>query len=716
MTLRIPGLLLSILATLSLGAALSAASALAAAPVAHPTAVPAKVTPYRASLPPSAGSLHARLTGSNGPQPCTGPGTISAAQTYYGFGYLSNQIAQAYQLTPFYQAGDEGQGQTIALLELEPNSANDIAAYQGCYQTNTTVNYIPIDGGVNGSGVDTTDPGSGEAALDIEQIIGLAPRATIDVYQAPNTTTGIVDAYQAMVNNPAVTIISTSWGACEAGNPLPTLEAPIFSTAAANSISTFAAAGDSGSTDCGTSALAVDDPASQPNVTGVGGTSLPNLTAVDQQFAWNSSSMSQGATGGGFSALWSEPTWQQAAAAASQTSAAAAGELSCPVAASGGYCRGVPDVSADADPYTGYIIYLTQNVTDPSTGTTSPQLTATPWGGTSAAAPLWAAMTALVNASAACNGHNLGPLNPLLYPVAVKGMAGLTNITSGNNDYTVDNPTAYFTAHQGFSPVTGLGTPLGAPLARSLCAEADTLTLKTPSSEASGYGQPVDLASISATDAQGHALSYSASGLPPGLSINPQTGVITGTPTANAEAEARVTVTAADNGATQTHIISWTVTGAPAVVAPAAPPLPPTSAPTATGGQQPGGTGQHGGQGHRHHSPAHVIRMIRRFRGGRISVTLTITTRRGHRHLLIRYAIHAPHSHSRRLKSVELLLRPSKRRSRHGQHADRFVILRRNHASRGRLSLTLTSKLARRGFALELRYSSAHPYTLTLPS
>ena len=684
----------AILALLSLLG--NVAPALASAPAAHPTAEPAKVVPYPATeVAPSRARAHANLA-TTGPQPCTGPGTISAAQSYYGFGYLANQIAQAYQLTGFYQQSDEGQGQTIALLELEPNSATDIDAYQGCYQTHTTVNYIPVDGGVNGNGADTTDPGTGEAALDIEQIIGLAPQATIDVYQAPNTVNGILDAYQAMVNNPAVTIISTSWGACETNNPLPALEAPIFAEAANQEISTFAASGDSGSTDCGTSALAVDDPASQPDVTGVGGTTLPNLSSLSQQFAWNGSSMSAGVTGGGFSAIWTEPSWQQAAAAPAQTGAAAAGELSCPAAATGGYCRGVPDVSADADPYTGYIIYLTQNVTDPQTGTSSPQLTATPWGGTSAAAPLWAAMTALINASPACNGHDLGPLNPLLYQASVKGMPGLTNITSGNNDDTADNPTTYFTARQGFSPVTGLGTPVAAPLARSLCAQADTLTLNAPASESSSYGQPVNVTAISASDAQGHALTYSASGLPAGLSIDPATGAITGTPNANANASVRLTATAADNGATQTRIIAWTVTGAPAAST--------TSTPTGTTPPATTGGGGQGGGGKT--TPVRVIHITRRLDGHTVRVTLTITTRRGRRHLLVAYRDRAVHS-KQRLERVDLILLPRR-------HA-RALVIGRPRAATGRLSVSLSAAEVRRGIGLALQYSSGPQDVIALP-
>ena len=695
------------LVAITLSAAFGAAPALASGPAAHATAEPADVTPYPAAVAPSRARVHANLAAASGPQPCTGPGTISAAQTYYGFGYLANQIAQAYQLTPFYQEGDEGQGQTIALLELEPNSANDIAAYQGCYQTHATVNYIPVDGGINGDATaDTTDPGSGEAALDIEQIVGLAPRATIDVYQAPNNVAGILDAYQAMVSNPAVTIISTSWGACEAGNPLATLEAPIFATAAQHSISTFAAAGDSGSTDCGTSALAVDDPASQPDVTGVGGTTLPNLAALSQQFAWNGSSISAGVTGGGFSALWAEPSWQQAAAAQAQTSAAASGELSCPAAAGGGFCRGVPDISADADPYTGYIIYLTENVTDPQTHTTSPELTATPWGGTSAAAPLWAAMTALINASPACNRHDLGALNPLLYQVAVKGMPGMTDVTAGNNDNTADNPTAYFTAGRGFSPVTGLGTPVAAPLARSLCAQSDTLTLEAPASESSGYGQPVDVTAIAGSDAQGHTLAYSATGLPAGLAIDPASGAITGTPTANANASVRVTVTAADNGATQTRVIAWTVTGAPTTTATS--PAPPSTTTGTTGG------GQGDGGATSKPTPVRVIHLTRRARGHTIRMTLTITTRDGRRQLRVNYSAPAGRS-KQRLEAVELVLRPGAYIATRRGRRPRPVVLQRAHAATGRLTVALTPARVSRGITIALQYASGPQNLIALP-
>ena len=109
-----------------------------------------------------------------GPQPCP---TASGVRRRAGV-YTADQLASAYNFSGLYRAGDEGAGVTVALVEFEPNLPSDISAYQACYGTNTNVNYIPVDGGA-GSG-----PGSGEAAVDIEDIIGLAPKATIDVFQA----------------------------------------------------------------------------------------------------------------------------------------------------------------------------------------------------------------------------------------------------------------------------------------------------------------------------------------------------------------------------------------------------------------------------------------------------------------------------------------------------------------------------------------------------
>ncbi|HEY2654304.1 MAG TPA: protease pro-enzyme activation domain-containing protein, partial [Solirubrobacteraceae bacterium] len=215
------------------------------------------ITPHPLGLASERGSVvtpHAEANvATGGPQPCTAAGN----------GNTADKIASAYDFSPLYAAGDKGAGQTIAILELEPNTTSDIAAYQSCYGTNTSVNYVSVDG------FNQTGPGTGEAALDIEQVIGLAPLATIDVYQAPNTNQSLIDDYTAMVNNSSVNVISTSWGSCEANaSTLTQTENTLFMQAAAEGKSVFAASGDNGSVDddapaCTGTALSVDDPASQ---------------------------------------------------------------------------------------------------------------------------------------------------------------------------------------------------------------------------------------------------------------------------------------------------------------------------------------------------------------------------------------------------------------------------------------------------------------------
>ena len=174
-----------------------------------------------------------------GPQPCSTAVTDAPDND----AYTADQIASAYNFSSLYGAGDEGAGITVALFELEPDLTSDIAAYQSCYGTSATVNYIEEDGGA-GSGA-----GSGEAALDIEDIIGLAPLATIDVYQAPNSGTGLIDNYTAIVDKDTAQVVSTSWGLCEseAGSPILSEEATLFEQAATQGQSVFAAAGDDGS-------------------------------------------------------------------------------------------------------------------------------------------------------------------------------------------------------------------------------------------------------------------------------------------------------------------------------------------------------------------------------------------------------------------------------------------------------------------------------------
>jgi subtilase family serine protease len=476
-----------------------------------------------------------------GPQPCSAASSDGSAND----AYTADQLASAYRFSSLYGAGDLGAGQTVALFELEPNLTSDISAYQSCYGTSATVTYLKEDGGA-GSGA-----GEGEAALDIEDVIGLAPKAAIDVYQAPNSDTGLIDDYTAIVDNDAVKVVSTSWGECEpdSSSTIINEENTLFQQAATEGQAIFAASGDDGSTACGNSTVAADDPASQPYVTGVGGTTLSALGPPPTQTVWNESSNFSGAGGGGISSSHTMPSYQSGAPSSLGVINANSSGTPCK-APSGSYCREVPDVSADADPYGGYVIYYDGGWT--------------PIGGTSAAAPLWAAFMALVNASPSCNGTPVGFANPVLYLAAASAYSSdFTDITSGNNDYTPDGYRGgLYPARTGFDEASGLGTPIGSTLPAAMCnggsSGGNTVTVTNPGSETSTVGSKVSL-QIHATDsASGQTLTYSATGLPAGLSIKASTGLISGKP--KTAGTYSVTVTATDTtGASGSASFTWVV-------------------------------------------------------------------------------------------------------------------------------------------------------------
>ena len=399
-----------------------------------------------------------------GPQPCPAAQTAAAPND----AYTADQIASAYRFSSEYEAGDEGAGQTVALYELEPFSSSDISAYQSCYGTSASVSTVKVDGGA-GSGA-----GSGEAALDIEDVIGLAPKASFVVYEGPNTSTGAYDTYQKIVSNDTAKVISTSWGLCEPdqGSSAASAENTLFQEAATQGQSIFAAAGDSGSEDCydpinGSfdESLEVDDPASQPYVTGVGGTTLSALGPPPTQVVWDGDTPSNECSdgpcggGGGISTLWRMPSYQSGAPARLNVINSNSSASPCSSSSGSGDCREVPDVSADADPFTGYLIYYGGGWTG--------------IGGTSAAAPTWAAFTALVNASSACGGKPIGFANPVLYEAAASSYASdFSDITTSNNDILNANNGLY-PAGAGYDMASGLGTPIGSTLPGTLCATAE---------------------------------------------------------------------------------------------------------------------------------------------------------------------------------------------------------------------------------------------------
>jgi hypothetical protein len=499
-----------------------------------------------------------------GPQPCAAASSTASQDG----AYTADQIASAYGFSGLYAAGDQGQGQTIAEYELEPNDPNDIAAYQSCYGTHASISYVEVDGGA-GSG-----EGSGEAVLDIENAIGLAPRASYLVYQGQNSNqsvpgSGPYDLFSAIVNQDRANVISVSWGQCEAleGASGARAESALFEQAAAQGQSIISAAGDEGSEDCNNAnnipdpSLAVDDPASQPFVTGVGGTSMSQLGPPPSQTVWNNGGnltgllgIQPGAGGGGVSAIWGMPGYQSHASA--KLKVINAGSSRSPCGASSGFCREVPDVSADADPTTGYVIYYNGSGGNP----TAPS----GWqavGGTSGAAPLWAALIALADASSACHGSPVGFANPALYTAGSSAYASdFYDITSGNNDFTGTNGGQY-PAGSGYDMASGLGAPNASPLASALCTDA--LRLRDPGAQRTALGNPVSL-QLLPTGAPATPFTYVAHGLPAGLSISRTSGRITGRP--RSVGTFNVAVVLIDSSLSMRGTaFSWTVQGNPTI-------------------------------------------------------------------------------------------------------------------------------------------------------
>lgn len=424
------------------------------------------------------------------PQACSG--ALSAAQQLGGL--TDEQIANAYGAGGLYKAGDDGQGQSVGIVEFEPYDRTDLKAFDTCYfgssQATTMLNNThdhTIDGGPG------TGPGSGESILDVEDVEAMAPGASVDMYLAPNTTAGGVDLYEQMVNDDQDSVLSTSWGFCELDAQqlqpgVVGLENTIFEQAALQGQSMFSFSSDAGSDGCAyfnptpvQPYLSTSDPASQPFVTSVGGTTISNATSPPTQRVWNDGAVGGGG-GGGISTIWGAPAWQSAvdnADASAVSHAVSDGAEQCPEAASGGLCRQVPDVTAQADEYTGAITVFA----DEFGGWTT-------FGGTSSSTPLWAAMTALINASSYCSPQpsapphsSIGLVTPALYAVAANPTeyaASFSDITAGNNDvYDVSNGQDYKAA-TGYDMASGLGSPMlthsngSAGLASYLCEAGGT--------------------------------------------------------------------------------------------------------------------------------------------------------------------------------------------------------------------------------------------------
>lgn len=352
-------------------------------------------------------------------------------------GYTVAQQAQLYGIDKLWANGDNGAGQTIGIYELGSFTLNDVTNYLSCYSISPSISNTNVDGGATGGP-------TAEATLDIEEAAALAPGATLEVYSGPNSSTGPVDVYQQMADNNTANLITTSWGTCETDpNGSASAEQAIFEQMAAQGQTVLAAAGDNGSSDCAgvtTKSPAVDDPASQPFVTGVGGLTVSNIAPLVQT-VWNDGTSSGGgAGGGGVSQLWSRPSWQSA-----------------PGITSAATMRMVPDLSVMADPSTGFIMYY-------SGGGKSGCQGSNVWcsvGGTSIGSPLVSALVA--DSAQGCGTTRLGLLNPALYKMA---STGYVDVTSGNNDL---GGVGVYSAAPGYDMASGLGSPNPGTFSQGLC-------------------------------------------------------------------------------------------------------------------------------------------------------------------------------------------------------------------------------------------------------
>ncbi|SDY19074.1 kumamolisin [Modestobacter sp. DSM 44400] len=335
-----------------------------------------------------------------------------------------------------FPSGTDGRGQRLAILELGGGYTQaDLDAYWTTIglADPPTVTAVGVDGAANAPEGDPNGA-DGEVLLDIEVAGALAPGADLVVYFAPNTDRGFLDALSTAVHaDPTPTAVSISWGQNEDEWTAQARTAmdEALADAAALGVTVCAAAGDDGSTDNAPDGQAhVDFPASSPHALACGGTTLradPDTGEVSSETVWFHGT-GQGGTGGGVSAVFAVPDWQDGVRVPGD-------------ADTGRHGRGVPDVSADADPSTGYQVRVD--------GTDAV------FGGTSAVSPLWSALTCRL---AEALGQRPGLLQPLIYAGLSAGevAAGFRDVTSGSN--------GAYDAGPGWDPCTGLGVPDGEAL------------------------------------------------------------------------------------------------------------------------------------------------------------------------------------------------------------------------------------------------------------
>lgn len=329
----------------------------------------------------------------------------------------------------------DGRGQSVAVIALGGGyRRNDLRKYFKAMQLPMPhIRSRSVDGASN-SPDGTTAQYDGEVTGDLETVGAIAPRARITVYFAPNTARGFFEAVEAAVHDGRArnSVISISWGQAEVHWHRNVLLAfnQVLLEAAILGISVCCSSGDYGAfADAHDRVPHVNFPGSSPYVLSCGGTTLlADGETIQSERVWHNET---GASGGGVSAIFPLPRWQR--------------RVRVPAARNGKAMRGVPDVAANADPLTGYRIFVNDH-----------------WvvgAGTSASSPLWAGLLARINQ---LRGNAIGLPTPLLYQgygkLVRKG--AVVPVTEGNN--------GLFHATNGWSCCTGVGSPRGAKLAKAL--------------------------------------------------------------------------------------------------------------------------------------------------------------------------------------------------------------------------------------------------------
>ena len=364
-------------------------------------------------------------------------------------GYVPSELRSAYDAGPLLGSGADGTGQTVAIYELSGYTPSDVDTYLSMFQLGPPrYTNVFVNGATNVPG-----PGSGEVALDMEVVSAMAPGARQLIYIGADAslTTGLA-VYNAVVADNAAHVVTTSWGICELF-VTPAYDSTldnILVQASAQGQAVFAASGDAGAFDCDVpggfgNTLAVDSPANDPHIIGAGGTRLL-LSAgggYGSEQVWACAPPACNAVhafgdggGGGLSTVFPQPGYQNGPGT------------------HGPFANGkreVPDVSADADPNTGYAVFCTVRA-----ACQQPNGTVGWWvfGGTSAAAPLWAAVAADTNQHLFNHGKaTLGSGNSAIYAVfqSTQPFPAFHDVTVGNN--------LFYPATSGYDLATGIGTP-----------------------------------------------------------------------------------------------------------------------------------------------------------------------------------------------------------------------------------------------------------------